>query len=344
MKRITAKQKAHHRRRSYLALQRRWGGKFPPRKDHNRPRIAKGKKHVLSAPTVFSLGTEGDRRKMLDFISRIDDLRDENARIAIDFKKTSTLHACGTLLFMSYLDGFLAADLGKLSCNYPDDEVVGQLLQHVGVLSKMGLSNRWEITSDVVKHWHYTHGACTDMSGLRTLMSDHEQSLSAEVRSQLFASLSEAITNVINHAYPESESHGNDKKWWMFSQRKDGKLFIAVCDHGIGIPGSLRAKPYLKDYLRRIFVTSRRRMDETLISDAVGSPRTVTQLPYRGKGLPEMLAFVKLLGDGSLSILSEHGAFSYKARLDHANSTTFRNAINGTLIFWEIPLEGSHGD
>lgn len=344
MRRVTTKQKDHHRRRAFLALRRKWGGKYPPRKRCSRSPAKKSKKHILRAPEIFSLGTEVDRRKMMDFISRIDTLGNENARIAIDFTKTHTLHACGTLLFMSYMDGVLANDAWKVSCNYPHDEVVGQLFQHVGVLAKMGLSNKWDITSDMVKHWHYTHGVCTDMSQLRTLMSDYEQSLSAEVRSQLFASLSEAIANVINHAYPESESQGNDKKWWMFSQRKGGKLFIAVCDHGIGIPGSLRSKPYLTDYLRRILVTSRRRMDETLISDAVGSPRTVTRLPYRGKGLPEMLAFVKLLGEGSLSILSQHGAFSYNAKLSHGSSRTYRNAINGTLIFWEIPLEGSQGD
>jgi hypothetical protein len=244
---------------------------------------------------------------------------------------------------MANVDSVLRAfGAGRVTCNYPADEVVGQLFQHVGLLERLGLSAKWAITSEKVKYWHFMQGTCTDTTELRTLLADHEKSLSKDVRSQLYASLSEAITNVINHAYPGTEESLSEKHWWMFSKQKDGKLLIAVCDRGIGIPDSLRQKPYLRDYVRRLRVSNKKRMDETLIADAVGSPRTVTQLPHRGKGLPDMLEFVRLLGDGGLTILSQHGVFSFRGLENQPLSRTYRSPLNGTLLFWEIPLEGSH--
>ncbi|MEW6164511.1 MAG: hypothetical protein AB1642_05560 [Pseudomonadota bacterium] len=309
-----------------------------------REKIGLTKKRLL-APETLSVMNPSVRDQTLEFVSSIKRICEMGQHVHIDFSRTSELHPCGTLLFMAYVDGAISKHgAGKVTCNYPSDDVVGQLFQHVGLLERLGLTSKWSITSDKVKHWRYMQGTCTDTRELRSLLDVYENSLPINVRSQLYASLSEAITNVINHAYPQAESKHLEKKWWMFSKKKDGKLLIAICDRGIGIPDSLRQKPYLTDYLRRILVTHKKRMDETLIADAVGSPRTVTQLPHRGKGLPEMLEFVRLLGDGGLTILSQFGGFSFQAVENMRRSATFHAPVNGTLLFWEIPLEGSHGN
>ena len=294
----------------------------------------------IRAPEVFSLVDQTARRQVMEFL---DNLRGATGhrRIGIDFSKTTKLSPCGMLIFMSKIEALLNAFPGKFHCSYPSDGVVEQLFQHIGLLRKFGLTPRTRITSDMVKHWFYLQGTCTDTSGLGALLEGYEQSLSEAVRSKLYASLTEAITNVINHAYPNRDGGAGDRKWWMFAQRKDGRLFIAVLDEGIGIPVSLKRKKVLSDYVRQITSTSRKSLDERLIGVAVGTLRTSTQLPFRGKGLPEMLEFIEELADGSLLIMSGRGCFSCSGKDHSRNGTTYPIPLPGTMVFWEIPLEGN---
>jgi len=341
MKRLSSEQRERNIRLSAASMRQRQLANEVRHSKENRSRKRRPARRV-KAPSTFSLISPDDRRNMLEFIGKIEQAAADRDRVIIDFSETKRLLPCGTLLFMARLDSLIDRMPGKITCTYPDDEVVEQLFQHIGLLERLGLTSRTAITSDRVKYWHYLQGSCADTRDLKALLTAYEESLSVEVRSQLYASLSEAITNVINHAYPALTRVGADKHWWMFAQSKDGKLFIGVCDKGIGIPDSLRAKPHLRDYVQRLRVIRSHRMDEYLIADAAGSPRSVTQMPHRGKGLPEMLEFVKLLGDGGLTIFSQHGGFAFQAKSSDPQSQTYQDSIHGTLIFWEIPLEGSH--
>lgn len=292
----------------------------------------------IQAPPRLILTNADDRIKTLNFLAQLNQLAETSSRIKIDFSKIEKLYPCGTLLFMAHVDRIMAKHPGKITCNYPDDQIVEQLFTHIGLLERLGLSSRIAITSDQVIHWHYEQGNCADLRGLTTLLQDYEESLSLEIRSRLFANLSEAVANTINHAYPgEDESQ---RHWWLFGQRKDGMLLIAVCDQGIGIPRSLAKKPLLRDYRARLRRIHRHKMDEFMIADAVGSPRTVTEMPHRGKGLPEMLDFVKRLGNGSLSIISGTGGFFYSAEenVEQQKNGTWKDPVHGTLVFWKIPL------
>lgn len=154
----------------------------------------------------------------------------------------------------------------------------------------------------------------------------------------LFADcLNEAVYNTVNHAY-EFEIEGLPvpelRKWWMFSQVRDGKLFVAIYDFGVTIPASLLRKPEWRDFTRL------RKRDGLLIEAAAASGRTSTRLRHRGKGLPEMLEFSKKLRDGGLTIMSRTGAFTFRAAQGHSRREKYVVPLPGTLVLWELPFLG----
>lgn len=280
------------------------------------------------------------RPELFDFLKQVEDQLRAGQRVIIDFSKTVELHPCGTIIFMAHLDGWLAEFPAKLSCTYPTDEIVEQLLQHVTVLSRLGLTSRKKIDHEQVKYWNYHCGKDTDAGTYRELTKSARDGI-VHPSKELFADcLHEAVVNAVNHAYefPSRENVAKDQqKWWMFSLLKDDQLFVSIYDRGVGIPDSLRRKPEWKDYLR-----IRRYKDARLIQAAISSNLTSTKLPHRGHGLPEMLEFSQNLGRGGFSVWSRNGGVAYNAELGTERRRKLPAPLPGTLVLWSIPFRKEH--
>lgn len=261
-------------------------------------------------------------------------------RVMIDFENTTDLHPCGTLLLLSHLDLWLDEYPGQLTCTYPNDPIVEELLQHVGVLTKLGLTSRKVVSHERVKFWLFHCGTELDSATYSDLTKSTRSGI-VHPHKELFADcLNEAVANTIHHAY---EHHFKNipsrvqQKWWMLSLLKDDLLFVAIYDAGIGIPGSLRRKPQFGEYFKR-----RHYNDARLIQAAVGSTWSSTQLPHRGNGLPEMLEFSHSLKSGGLSIWSEKGGLTYNPQVHDKSKREVRHHVDqrlpGTLVLWSIPF------
>lgn len=297
---------------------------------------------VVAAPEKFYLLDEDCREQLFEFFDRIEVALQRGDRVRISFDKTSGLRPCGTLVFMARLDLWLEKFPGMMSCRYPTDEVVEQLFQHLSVLGKLGLSSRRIISSDRVAFWHFYSGSKADLSGFKdTTLSiikgiEHPDQM-------LFADcLNEAVCNTVGHAYKrytEGEVPSIFRRWWIFSQFRDDRLFVAIYDAGEGIPGTLRRKPEWKEYLR-----IRHYSDARIIASAIVSNRTSTLQPERGKGLPEMLEFSKSLKGGGLLILSSKGGFNYDAVHGTMRRRKFSLSLPGTLVQWAIPFRKEQGN
>lgn len=290
----------------------------------------------ILAPKEFLFLNEVARDNLFRFLSLVDSSLQTNMTVVIDFGQTELLHPCGTLIFMSHLDSWLAKYPGKLRCTYPKDEVSEELLQHVSVLSRLGLPDRRHIEHERVKYWHYHCGTNADSTNYKTLTKSVREGIVHPAK-ELFADcLNEAVVNTVGHAYKFEVAHTPPKamqKWWMFSLYKDELLFVAIYDQGVGIPRSLKSKPELSDYLR-----PRNYNDSRLIQAAIGSPWTSTKMPHRGKGLPEMLEFSQNLKHGGLSIWSQHGGVIYNADVGKESRHKLRRPLPGTLVLWSIPF------
>lgn len=293
----------------------------------------------LYTPETFRLSDKGARKALFHLIEEAEDFLRQGVKVHISLQKTKALHPCGTLFFASHMERLAHCYAGMLSLSYPKNDVVEQLFQHIGLLGRFGLSSRKTISADNVKDWHFVRGENSDISGFGDLEARYRDTLGQELSMALLGSMSEAVTNCVHHAYPDRTTGGCH--WWMFAQYKGGKLTVAIFDLGMGIAQSLRKKDgfaaTIKELIRRF--RNAAKVDEELLASAVGSNKSRTELPYRGKGLPEMLGYAKANKVGGLLIHSNHGAFSYSSEDSGEQHENYKRPLNGTLIEWTIPID-----
>lgn len=341
MKKLTSEQKIRSRKLQFKMLSklRISAGYKKDKKLKNR--FSKYRKKVvkISAPHKFCLAVREERKHLLEFLSKIKYFLSQDNHVHISFDKTHLLVPCGTIWATSRIESLIESYPNKISCSYPKNNVVEQLFQHIGLLAKLGKAvPRAEIDSYSVRFWHYVYGRSTDdVSQFKELLNSI--SLPDNAKSGLFESMSEAVTNTIHWAFEE----GQTKDWRMFAQHKEGKLTVAICDLGMGIPTSLRRKPELSEIITNPIRSLMNRIDTSLIEIAVESTRSSTRLPHRGKGLRDMLNLVKSGTVGGFAIYSNKGAFVYNAaRNEELSGSDMERAINGTIILWELSLESSY--
>lgn len=294
---------------------------------------------MCPAPEVFDLGNAELRDRMVEYIRGLERHLKEGKRIILDFAPTKKLRPSGTLYFVANVDSLICTYPGMIKCRYPKDEVVEQLFQHVGLLKLLGKEPRLEITAENVVNWHYATGSDASTSAFKTLLLQHGEAMGGLVtRSELYDCMSEAVTNTRKHAYPTTDSNVN--KWWLFSQAKDGVLDVVICDLGIGIPSSLMVKPEMRDYFRKLFMIGRPSShDKELIKVATSTNRSSTGLEYRGKGLPQMLDFVKQSDHGGFRVHSGSGSYTFNAQTKRDKAFTYRHKIKGTTVQWSLKLQ-----
>jgi hypothetical protein len=161
----------------------------------------------------------------------------------------------------------------------------------------------------------------------------------------LYSGLSEAITNVVHHAYPDNKGYSEeDKKWYLTaSYDVDARVIkVVFYDQGITIPGSLPESKLLEkilSYLSMLPLAERKR-DEQLLKAAVEIKRSSTGEKDRGKGLQDLLEFIKQRGEGYLSIMSGKGLYKYSQHNNktEVKSVSFTLPVCGTLIVWSTKL------
>lgn len=301
----------------------------------------------IFAPEIFALKyrrnekVNGETRNiMLNFISQINEHLLNGKKVNISFKNTKEISPDGMLLFISEIERLIIANPTKVVMDYPKDDVVEQLFQHLGLFKKVGLVHRKQITDASVAPWNYAYGDTVDTTQFIKLFEKYSGRLSDEVSGGLFESMSEAVTNSIQHSCGHNQPCSCKKNWWMFARHDDNALEVAIYDAGIGIPKSLRIKPSLKEWFMKPVNFSTAKSDTSLIKIAVQSHRSSTRLPHRGKGLRDMLTFVKGGNIGGFSILSGHGSLIYSATQKRQHTTDYKTYLKGTLLQWKIPLDG----
>lgn len=160
-------------------------------------------------------------------------------------------------------------------------------------------------------------------------------------RKYLFRAVSEAMTNVLKHAYPSSHKRRKSilpGRWWLSgSYRKDNNtVTIVFFDQGVGIPKTLPKKygmGTIKSFLDRTGIV---RDDASMIRAAMELGSSRAEMPHRGKGLPDMLNLTRAVDGSLLRILSSRGEYTYKS--GKLNTKNHKRSIEGTFIQWDIPL------
>ncbi|WP_247538471.1 hypothetical protein [Ralstonia pseudosolanacearum] len=258
----------------------------------------------------------------------------------LDFAHTRKMYSEGTLLFLAEVRRLIRYSDGaaKLTALVPANRKVAQVLEQIGFFRLLGVVCPVQPEDDDVIYWRHAHGQSVDGAKYEDVLSEYDGQIAESLQTMLYKGVSEAMTNVVNHAYSAPREDGlawtTDRDWWLFSQEKDGILSVVFCDLGAGIPGTL---PYKKPELWRRIVMRRRHQDGSAIKYAVHDSVTRTRQSHRGKGLGQIVKVIQDLPGAQVAIYSNAGAILRKPT-GGTKVTEYADSILGTLINWKIPL------
>lgn len=293
---------------------------------------------------VFSIEQEDDRFQLVVFLAKLRQAfaSDFRGTVLIDFARTKRFVASGTLLFYAELNRLISYGEGRVQvkCTEPANILASQVLNQIGIYKLCQHPHNGRATHRDVVHWRVAHGWQIDAERYAPAIEAHEGKLAEPLLNGVFRGLAEATANAVEHAYEEVRNDGLEyvsetKDWWLFSQAKDGQLFVAICDLGIGIPRSLPMKrvTLFEHLMARLgFAPS----DAHCIQAAVEDSRTRTGKAERGKGLGNIIDAVSRSNDGTAIVFSNSGCYS----LDKGKESigNYRTSILGTLIMWRLSL------
>lgn len=159
-----------------------------------------------------------------------------------------------------------------------------------------------------------------------------------EIRKHLlFDGLTEAITNVSQHAYAKSRKKGSPRYWWMSGAfvKDTNTVIVGFCDHGLTIPGTLPASKIFEKMRDQFALWN----DGQRIRAAMEYGRSSTRLPGRGQGLQNFLEVINGHINSQLRIYSNRGLLTVTN--SGQNGLSFDSSVKevtfrGTLIEWQF--------
>ena len=330
-----------------------------------------GRKHAetreplsIEGPEKLNLGSNHD--EVAEFIRKIHSLSKKHIEAGISLGKTQELDLGGILVFAAALEilnllGATNREGEKWSVSI---ENPGSMHSEVfGVLHDFGVHQLIEPKARIIDQRKQTTAQALGLSVLqvqrgrvadgklvkRFVEEKLEQLIQdrPENRYRLIGAITEAITNVSEHAYrPDTAGH----HWWISAayHETSGQLTVAVYDHGQGIPATLRKK-YTQaasktvggvNPLRRIL----RLNDGQIIATAHRLGKSRTRLKNRGKGLRwDMQAYLENISvQGSYRVTSGFGQYGVVRNTVAPQEPEWRNLgteLQGTLVEWKIQIK-----
>lgn len=304
----------------------------------------------ILVPYAIHIGSNNNRKSVVRFLSR---LRQSalvlKRRVILDFSECSVINAPGMLLFVSELDRIKRILGSKFNVGIENstNRLVDQVLYQLGVyeLCSVVRSKRDSGNFDeTVKHWRFATGQRANEETSRAF-ENFEGRLTTELAKGMWKSVSEAVVNSVEHAYVAPRGVNGARmghsRWWMFSQERDGKLTVAVCDLGIGIPKSLPLN-WQPGILRRVLDSlSDTGSDVRAIKAALKVGATSTGKGHRGKGLPQIWNTLRSSSTASISIMSNRGTLTWNGEKQEEFTVEHTTSIAGTIIMWTVGTKDS---
>ena len=173
----------------------------------------------------------------------------------------------------------------------------------------------------------------------------------------MFASVTEAITNIKDHAYANEKRGRLPRKWWLSVSLDTASslLHIIIFDRGLGIPRTMQESSKFSAYRRlaysvlannwaekdRLFLAFERTRNE------VAGRRAIAIKGGHGNGCGDLLQMAESASlvegnneQGILSVISNNARYVYKASygVDPGVSRALKCSLQGTLLEWRIKI------
>lgn len=274
-------------------------------------------------------------------------------RTILDFSQTKLISSSAILYLVAEIDRCRKiAGVRMLTGTYPRDKRLHRQMRDSGFFETLGVKAALDTAPKVFPLEYIKVSSGTQAEGKlavdlrKALFGPHEEDVPKDKRGSFFRALTEAMTNVSQHAYPDDWEVGPikviKKGWWMVGHvnklRKELKMMIV--DQGIGIPRSLPRN--YRDVLPAILAALKLQTDDgAMIHAAMELGRSRMGQTHRGKGLNDLKKIIELCQAGTLRILSKKGEYKYRVRDGKSVSIVQDHTVplNGTLVEWTIPLD-----
>lgn len=308
----------------------------------------------LKTPEILNLSDNFE--ESVEFFSQIRNISNQKfTHFNINFKTLKEISASAALVLAAEMDrikhirggrkGFKVLDFNKW------DNDIKILLRDMGMYKLLNIANIKEsflhlpsaAEERFMKFQTGDKANGDDSLRLQTIIA-HVTGVVPESR-YLQKGLTEAMTNVSNHAYPDdylSKNLFKKKQWWM-SASFNGvtqKLTILFYDQGIGIPESLPRKAS-ESFMK--IITLFADDDGKMIEAAIERGRSRTDESHRGNGLEDIKNYIsnQNIENGYFKIYSGRGEYHYKKTGDENSENTARRSqkLQGTLIEWQVCIK-----
>jgi len=311
------------------------------------PSVTTHKNKSISIDLPRRLDFEDNYEITADRLGSIRKAVDRNLKIkTIDFSELREISTSAALVLASTVDQWREKVNGKIKANLPSwNESIITQLHEMGYFTLLNIpeppGNLPESDICFLRFKREIAASATAGDTAIELREGIEKMVGESIQRQfLFEGISEAITNVSQHAYPDSMDE-QQKYWWVSASfnRKTRKLEVTFYDRGAGIPITLPSHK-LFGLIRYKFDNWK---DSGKIRAAMKLGRTSSGLKERGKGLQNLLEFAKAHSAGKLSIKSLKGIYQEVFYIDEQGKQTVTKnkidheySIGGTLIEWSV--------
>ncbi|MHA3078816.1 ATP-binding protein [Acinetobacter sp. ANC 5502] len=288
-------------------------------------------------PHALTFHDASSRRILINAINKIRYNQDANSEepLYFDFNKVGLLIAPATIYFSHVLEQFPQRKILSRASN--KSNIVRAMFTKLGIHERLGLEACYS-NHDMVD-WYTFSG--TDL----TFGSDYdeiEKVLAEKLDEETFLvvndAISEAVSNVLNHAY---ETHQRALGWKVSLRVTEEYLSLAITDLGKSIPVTVpdRIDDHMINRLSNVFNTSNflGMNDAQLIDIASEFRRSNTEERHRGKGFGDMLEVCKKVQNSELIVYSRKGIWVSNGQKCQ-KMVNYKDKIDGTIIFWKLPL------
>ena len=276
----------------------------------------------------------------------IDDIRKwsgrrRNERIYIDFTPIRTVEPSGALVLAAELDRWNSLPGGtrfRKADTAEWEPRVRRLLGQMGFFELLKVDHVADTASGGAQYIKFRSGTDVDGEAVEDLRRlDLGPIVSVPKAKLLFAAVTEAMTNVVHHAY-RSEDRG-PKKWWLSAAHEADEVVILIYDQGAGIPKTLPLTfgEKFRERLPEGVVTH----DGKMIEVAHDLSRSETEEQHRGSGLQrDVRRYIEAHeGPGTYRVISGRGEYTVPAGKDKVGHVRSRSrSLQGTLIEWRLKL------
>lgn len=311
---------------------------------------------AILCPSDFSLESNFDGVVGVLEQIRQQSKRQRNERTYIDFREIKTISSSAALVLAAELDRWNHEPLmrnrnAKLRTVDVEewDSDVRSLLADMGFFDLLQVSGPQvnpapDGLASRVSFVKFRTGSKVDGKAIEELRkTDLMPFVGVPNRYHLYAAVTEAMTNVVHHAYPSS-SRPARPNWWLSASRsvETGEVAIMIYDQGAGIPGTLPRK--FPEQLRSLIPESLTKDHARMIQAAHELRRSSTSQDHRGHGLGrDIREYVRSLGRSSrYRIVSLRGEYVLEKSATGPGKDLLKNhsrSLSGTLIEWKLTSE-----